>query len=310
MKAKDRSSGIPCRADSASDDSALWCFLDSEFDGVPGLADEYPLLVGPTNRVRRWVIREGERITAHAAWVPLTLITAEQRLRAAGIGLVTTARDRRGRGLASSVVASCLEHATRADCELAMLFGTPSNLYRRHGFVQVGRERITRLDIASGEDFPEAKQSIRPGGPADAARLLPLLERHPLRVARSLAQFEMSLAIPRTRLWILEEERGPAAYCVEGKGRDLRGVIHEWAGEPDAVETLVRGVAAQSAEPLWLLSPESLPPPVDGESSIGTVCQLVLLEADRFEDDDPVRVFGDTRRPGRIPFYVWGLDSM
>ena len=84
MKAIDTSPGIASRAESAADDAPLFAFLDAEFDGVPGLAVEYPLLVGPTNRTRRWVIREDQRFTAHAAWIPLTLISGEEQLRAAG----------------------------------------------------------------------------------------------------------------------------------------------------------------------------------------------------------------------------------
>jgi predicted N-acetyltransferase YhbS len=322
VKAIHSSSGVPSRADSAPDDRALWQLLDRDFDGAPGLAAEYPLLVGPSNRDRRWVIREGECFAAHAAWVPVNLISGDRRLRAAGIGLVTTARDRRGRGLAASLVASCLRDASAEGRELAILFGTPSNLYRRHGFVPAGRERITRVEAAPSVDSAAAervgpdhqciggKHGIRRGGPADAARLLPLLERHPLRVERSLAQFETLLAIPRTRLWILEDGKGPVAYCVEGKGRDLEGVVHEWAGEPDAVATLARAVAAGLAGPLWLLSPESVLVPLDGEAAIGPVCQVALLETARFGDDDPVQLFGDAHHAGRIPFYVWGLDSM
>ena len=55
------------------EDSDLGVFLGLEFDGTPGLMEEFPLLIGVSNRQRRFVIHERGQIVAHAAWRPLEL---------------------------------------------------------------------------------------------------------------------------------------------------------------------------------------------------------------------------------------------
>ena len=52
------------------DFAALESFLDLEFDGSPGIAREFPLLVGERNPGRSFVLRERDAIVSHAAWRP------------------------------------------------------------------------------------------------------------------------------------------------------------------------------------------------------------------------------------------------
>ncbi len=281
-------------------------FLDREFDGTSGIAHEFPLLVGRRNPGRSLILRERGAIVSHAAWRRLSLCTGERPVSAAGIGLVTTSSGQRGRGLASRVISGCLQMARREGIEVAVLFGRPSALYFRLGFVLAGRERVTR--VASDPGAPTA--GIRCGGPEDAPQLLPLLERHPLRVSRSAEEFEALLGIPDTQLYLVERSGRPAAYCVMGKGRDLRGVIHEWAGDSDALELLLHGVAALRGEPLWVIGPELVAPPVAGKSEIGPLAMFRVLEPEALGSDDPVTLFGDPDTPPRVPVYVWGLDSI
>jgi predicted N-acetyltransferase YhbS len=281
-------------------------FLDREFDGTSGIADEFPLLVGPRNPGRSLILRERGAIVSHAAWRRLTLCTGERRVSAAGIGLVTTSSGQRGRGLASRVISGCLQAARREGIEVAVLFGRPSALYFRLGFVLAGRERVTQVAPKAGA----SKAGIRCGGPEDAKQLLPLLERQPLRVSRGAEEFEALLGIPDTHLYLVEHGGRPAAYCVMGKGRDLRGVIHEWAGDSGALDLLLRGVAALRGESLWVIGPEPVAPPAAGKSEIGPLAMFRVLDPEALGSDDPVALFGDPETPARVPLYVWGLDSI
>ncbi len=288
------------------DFAALESFLDLEFDGNPGIAREFPLLVGERNRGRSFVLREREAIVSHAAWRPLELLAGARRISAAGIGLVTTATGRRGRGLAAKLIDACLEAAAGEGAELALLFGTPSGLYARAGFVLAGRERVLRVEPA-----PDAKRAgIRCGQPQDAACLLPLLEEHPLRVSRRLAEFQTQLGIPNTELYVLEQGDSVAAYCVLGKGRDLRGVIHEWAGAAQALASLIHSVASLRGEPLWVIGPEALAPPLEASGGLGGLAMFRVLRPESLGSEDPVELFGDAETPARLPIYVWGLDSI
>jgi predicted N-acetyltransferase YhbS len=291
---------------SCPDPGELAHFLDRAFGGEPGIAAEFPTLTEPANRERSLAIALGGRIAAHAAWRPIALRSGERRIAAAGIGLVATAPEQRGRGLAQRVVEECVGDARRAGAELALMFGELTPLYARLGFARAGRERITRL-----ERGPAARDArIARGRPADAPRLLPLLERHALRAERSAADFERVLGVPETHLWLLSGASGPLAYCVEGKGRDLRGVVHEWAGESEAVSALLRGVAAEAGQALWVLSPESIDPPLAGDHAFGALALFRILAPERLGTGDAALLLGDERRPARLPVYLWGLDSV
>lgn len=289
-----------------SDDRALGAFLDRHFDGVPGVCEEFPLLVGESNRARRLVLRDADGIAAHAAWKPLELRTSAGPIAAAGIGLVATRPDWRERGLASALVHACVEQARESGAELALLFGESRGLYRRLGFVPAGRERVTRLERAATSDAGK----VRVGGPGDAAALLPLYDSHPLGVRRTLDEFRALLAIPGVSLWWLEEGGRPAAYCVEGKGRDLTGVLHEWAGDASALRGLVAAVLDAHDDVQFLLSPASFAAPVAGAHSIGPLAQMRILAPGRFATADPRIAFGEPGSAGRIEAYLWGLDSL
>jgi predicted N-acetyltransferase YhbS len=286
---------------------ALARFLDRAFGGSPGIASEFPTLTAVDNRERSWVLETRLGIAAHAAWRPVVLRSDSRRIRVAGIGLVATDPGQRGRGFAARLVEHCIACARREGAELAFLFGEHTALYARLGFARAGRERITRI---APDPALKPDDRIRAGGPLDAARLLPLLERQPLGVERSASDFGRMLGVARTALWVLEGPAGPLAYCVEGRGRDLHGVVHEWAGAPEAVSALLRGVTAAAGEPLWVLSPESLAPPVAGEHVLGALALFRVLEASALGTSDARELLGDPRRPARLPVYVWGLDSL
>ncbi|MFQ5696685.1 MAG: GNAT family N-acetyltransferase [Myxococcota bacterium] len=281
-------------------------FLDREFDGEPGLAAEYPLLVGAGNAERRWVARIGGEIAAHVAWRPLRLRSYGRSLRAAGIGLVTTGRRWRGRGLAGQGVEHCLAAARAEGAEIALLFGEPRSLYRRAGFVPAGRERV--VPLPAHQSPRPSKLRARLGTPSDAARLLPLLAAHPLGVERSCEEFQALLSIPRTELWLLQGPDSLRAYAVCGKGRDLVGVAHEWGGDPEAVAELLGELAGTRAQ--VALAPDPAGIPALGPGHLGPLAQIRILAPERLGTDDPLRLFGDAETPAEIPLYVWGLDSV
>lgn len=292
------------------DDAALAQLLDVHFDGQPGLLREFPLLLGSDNRARCRVLGDGRGgYRAHAAWRPLELATSHGRLSAAGIGMVTTHRAWRGRGLASRVVEDCIESALREGCEVALLFGNVRGLYARLGFRPAGRERWSRIEPCARAP---RDAGVRAAAGGDAPRMLELLRAHPLRVERTLGELERLLAIPGTRAHVLERAGQVAAYALVGKGRDLQGVVHEWAGPSADVAELLRTLAARPGAPLWVVSPASLPSPLGGSSEerLAPLAQLRILRPERCGGSDPERIFGSGARAGERDLYLWGLDSI
>ncbi len=300
----------------SSDDAALAQLLDRHFDGRPGLLREFPLLLGRDNRARCRVLcdRDGG-YRAHAAWRPLELVTSCGPLRAAGIGMVTTHPAWRGRGLASRIVEDCLAAALRDDCDVALLFGAVRGLYARLGFRPAGRERWSPIAPGAapgpGAALP-CERGVRAGERRDLPRLLELLQSHPLRVERSARELERLLEVPATRVHVLEHAGAVAAYAIEGKGRDLQGVVHEWAGAAPDVARLLRALAARASAPLWVVSPASAPAPLPEarEERLAPLAQLRILRPERCGGSDPAAVFGCGASPGQRELYLWGLDSI
>ena len=295
-------------ARASADDRPLAALLDAHFDGRPGLLSEFPLLLDRASRARCRVFRKGDDYVAHASWRPLELALEGEWVRAAGIGLVTTHAAFRDLGLATRLVEACVEDATREGAELALLFGAARGLYTRLCFIPAGRERVTR--VHTRERGPLCTDLVRAGSARDAAVLLGLLETQPLRVTRTLDEFRRLLAIPDMRVHVLEEEGAVKAYCIEGKGRDLQAVVHEWAGAPADVARVLEVAAASRPGPLHVLSPADRPPPTTGVHHVGHLAQMRILRPEAFGTSDPVRAFGDASRPGQRSLYVWGLDSI
>ncbi len=297
-------------------------FVDAEFDDVPGVSGEFPLLMGEENAGHQVVLLdECDRIVSHAAWRAVELVSREKRIPSAGIGLVTTARGSRGHGFAARVVRACIEEARQAGAVVAWLFGTPSRLYERLGFALAGREKVMRIAPRGFSHAPDEgrkrnrmNENIRTGTSGDASAILPLFERHPVRAVRSVPDLERLLSVPDTHLYVHERERATTAYCIEGKGRDLQGVIHEWAGDPRDVERILRFVAAERGDGVAILAPDCLPPPVDPSQcesvELGSFAMFRILDERWFGGESPRTVFGDPGHPPRVPVYVWGLDSV
>ena len=286
------------------EDAPLRTLLDREFDGTPGIFDEFPTLMGEANRGRRLIAESDGALVAHAAWRPFTLRSGARRIPAAGIGLVTTHLIWRGRGLACRLVEACVQDAKNEGALAAVLFAPSRSLYERLGFHPAGTERVTRLRRGC------VSAQVRRGGPKDARRLLPLLEAHPAGVERTLQEFEAQLAVPETHLYLYEEEGRTTAYCIEGRGRDLRGVVHEWGGEPQHVARMLETVASEPSGPEWVLSPSFVPAPVEGVHHLGPMAQIRVLRPREIGSDDPSEAFGHGDRPGAVPIYIWGLDSV
>jgi GNAT superfamily N-acetyltransferase len=103
-------SGAPART-LCGKSAARDAFLDRAFGAPSGISCEFPQLTCRDNEGRCWIVEEEGAIVAHAARTPSLLRCGPREIPAAGIGLVSTDPDRRGRGLATRVVACCLEQA-------------------------------------------------------------------------------------------------------------------------------------------------------------------------------------------------------
>lgn len=118
------------------------------------------------------------RLIAHTGLLPIPLTVGGTDLEAIGVGGVCVAPDRRGAGLAHTVVGAALDHGRTSGFRYALLFCRPplSMFYRGLGFREVAEEvtveqpegrlavmplRTMWRSLAEGATWPEGPVRLR-----------------------------------------------------------------------------------------------------------------------------------------------------
>ncbi len=304
----------PERLESLAETVGRWFAPGEEIS----LSSEYPLLFRDHPAVRHYIVEEEEgQPLSHAALLVRHVVSGPARLRIGMISCVATAPEARGAGLASEVVHWAVRSAADKHCALVLLWSELEHFYRGLGFERIGREWIFLL---GKEGFPGEYPEPIPYSETYASQVYSLYLKKSIRVERSPGEMKTLLSIPRTSTYLAKGSSGEIeAYACMGKGRDFQGVIHECGGEPRALEQLLGGILARSAEPVPLiLSPleESLGTllagkgifPSEGALGLGKILDPEAVErfarslgplADRFRAPGPL-----------VPFHLPGLDSV
>lgn len=204
---------------------------------------ECPLVFGgllegePPGRVVS--LAEGGQVLSACAMLARDAVTPGGVHRVGLIGWVVTDPAARGRGLASKVLEAAERELASDGCELALLWADDPEFYRRRGYTEIGAELDVELEPAALDRFP-SWPTVRPLDPArDAQPTLELLAAMPAHLRRTPAEHSALLGVPGMRAEVaLGDDGRVVAYACEGRGEDLVGVIHEWAGDPRAVLAL------------------------------------------------------------------------
>ncbi len=295
-------------------------------DASISATDDCPLLLGRRARALRMVAECDGMISAHAALFVQRLRTPMGLLRVGVIGAVATDPAQRGRGLASQVLRRLQDEARARSIDVLVLWATQPGLYERAGFVRAGCEWLALLPAAIA---PDAGPRIRRATERDIAALMRLHDAEPVGTLRSIAHWEELLRIPAMTLLVHARTAGvPDAYAVCGKGHDLQGCIHEWAGVPEAVLALARACFALDGrdnivlmggphqhKTMQLIAARGVPivhgalgmlqalNPADLFARCGGATPSTTAPAE-------VTLFGLNTTPGLMPLYFKGFDSM
>lgn len=207
-------------------------------DGAP-LADEYPLVfrTGFPGRVVALSDAQGPR--SACAILARDFVMPGARLSVGLIGSVSTDPEYRGRGLATRVLNEAEEALAKLGCSVAMLWGDDPSFYYRRGYRPVGHECDFEISNAKRERLPEPR-GARPARPADAKAIHSLYRSHPVRVDRTVDETTALLECPEMQTIVIERSGEPVAYACLGRGQDLAGIVHEWAGATEDVLALLR----------------------------------------------------------------------
>lgn len=252
------------------------------------LAREFPLLLEDSNAHQVLVLcdeAEPYRPLAAAAFriFDFGKLNSPQLLRLAGIGLVVTDPQTRGRGYASLLISACEAHARAEGAAAAALWSDLAAFYERLGYLTAGTERSWVLESESlrlararlsSELAPTPLYSVtREMGPISSStrfemmRLYDSLGVGPRREVPTYAAYD---EMPRLERWVARDAQGHVqGYALVGKGRDLPNALHEWAGDKKTWPWLLRGILSVDRPHLRVQLPGDHPQLAEIEHWIG-----------------------------------------
>ena len=223
---------------------------------------DFPLLYSPSNINNLLVMEEAGALLAHAGRSEQKLKLEGVILPVSGIGGVCTEHAAQGKGYATKLVEKLLEEAKAAGSALAFLWSDRPEFYQKLGFELVGRQWCLDLQseplhklAAATEVYSFTISSTR--NDDFFTQSFSLLSAQDLGVARSFSDHRKLLSSAGCEIFSAWLGSDLMAYMVLNKGRDLQGYIHEWAGEAEALLSLLPHVAKAGAK--FLLTPHFTP---------------------------------------------------
>ena len=227
-------------------------------DHPAALVAEYPLVLA--HGADHVVARSGGRFLAHALGRRLVARAGDRRVPVGVIGLVYTDPAERGRGLARACTAAAAERLAREGALVIALWTDLDALYAPLGFRRAGRERWHPLEPGACAAAREGRPPVEVGAPRDDD--WPALEAfqaaHPARIERPAGALARLAAIPGCTTHVARRAGRPIAFACAGRGADLRGVVHEWGGDPDGVLACLEALARAGAT-RWHAGPVDSP---------------------------------------------------
>jgi hypothetical protein len=159
------------------------------------------------------------------------------------------------------VLAAAEQELARRGALLAILWGDDAEYYEKRGWRKIGWEIDFTIPPGCAENLPEPA-GVRERTREDDGQIHELYERHPERVGRTAAETSALLACPEMEVLVVERWGRVAGYTCLGRGADLRNVVHEWAGDAQALLALLREHFARRKdrgieEGLFLICPPS-----------------------------------------------------
>ncbi|HRK02601.1 MAG TPA: hypothetical protein PLH57_08035, partial [Oligoflexia bacterium] len=106
-----------------------------------------------------------------------------------------------------------------------------------------------------------------------------------------------------TRLQWLNEQGEATAYLAYNRGKDLKGVVHEWGGEGNALTKLAAVAASKNSDLTWLTHP-GLADPIMGLAENRTSLKPLMQSHLALFKPLTSRVIDYSK------FWFWGLDSL
>jgi predicted N-acetyltransferase YhbS len=272
----------------ASAPAAARALIERVFQGAVAHAAQYPLVFEPGRAGRIVALVEHGVARSACAILRRDLVVAGEVLPAGLIGSVATDPAWRGRGLATRVLREAERRLRQDGAELAFLWADDAAFYHRLGWREVGVEHDWVVGPELATRLPEPT-AVRAMGPDDTRALHGLYERHAVRTARTELETRALLATPGMNVLVRLRDGVPCAYACVGRGNDLHGVVHEWAGAEADVLALVRAHLDQARTehgPLIVMASPAADLP--GLTRLGAPHAVGVLGMGKIVDQDAV----------------------
>lgn len=221
------------------------------------------------------------------------------------IGGVVTDSRHRGQGLASRLVGLLVEHARGAGAQACVLWGQDSPLYRRLGFLPLGRQmRAPLAGLVSLADRSPAFLRIEEGFSGEVFRAMSESRMRSGGVLLSAGEADEMVLHRHTR-WarVLDGQDRLVGYGAFGKGIDLGFQLHEWGGTPEAIRMIGRWALSIHPGAEIMGTPhqlESVFGALPGESVVEPLCLALGF-------DPSTRELLAARE---LELWFWGVDGV
>lgn len=205
------------------------------------LAPEYPLIFSQPSRAHSRILYQENEPVSGAVCMSFDLLTRPQApLKFGAIGSVGTSEAHRGKGHVGEVLREC-ERALLADgASLALLWAGLPQVYEKYGYSEFGTELNYLLTIDQVHKTEKPSGVTVPYEPSkDLKACYDLYCAQPVRTMRTVEEFDRLTEIPDMQILLHRRLGKVVAYAILGKGTDFAGVIHEWAGDPSGVYSIV-----------------------------------------------------------------------
>lgn len=225
-------------------------------EGRPILAEQ-PLAFDPAFGGRRLVVQEADRVVSSLTILHRHLLVDGMQIPVGLIGSVVTDEAYRGTGLASQLLLRAEDQLRAGGALLALLWADDAAFYETRGYASVGTELDYRISSDLGSKLPPCDR-VRTATPSDIDQMHRLYCTQSERVDRKYEETQALALGPGIRALVHENQGQVDAYALEGRGEDLQGVIHEWAGSHVGVLACMAAHLAGLAskhDGLWCLVP-------------------------------------------------------
>ncbi len=194
--------------------------LPNYWDSLGWLESAGPVWAGVKREHTRIALADAEMVGA-LRLLPLTLRIGRARLKAVGVGWVSTPPAQRNKGVCRALMNDALDYTRDSGAAFSLLYGIP-NLYHRFGYVTMLPEYSVVVELRAVDTTLVPPFRVRPVTKDDISALMRIHEAHEARascsIVRTAAHYRSQFisAAPKTPYWC---DWASAQALLDGRGK-------------------------------------------------------------------------------------------